>query len=99
MQPEKEIIIGSEDDPDNPRHALSNLNKRQIPKTQRGKIIYIPFERTKILCPFHKMRTLINMADSPVRERSNKMIEFECSCGTNYIRTQDLNKVSPEWRH
>lgn len=98
MQDEKEIEIGSEEDPDNPRRALSSIAKRQIPQTTRGKIIHIPYERTKFVCPFHKMRTTVNMSDNPIRDKANKMIEFECFCGTIYIRTQDLKKVSKEWR-
>lgn len=94
---QEEIQIGSENDPDNPREALSSLSKREIPETFRGKIIYIPFERTKFVCPFHKMKTLINMADNPSREKSNKMVEFECQCGTIYIRTQDSRKVTQGW--
>lgn len=99
MQNEKEIEIGSAEDPDNPAKALSKLRNINAPSNVRGKIIYIPWERTKILCPYHRIRTLINMADSAQRDKNNKMIEYECDCGVIYIRTKDINKVDPEWRH
>lgn len=97
MQDENEIEIGSPNDPDNPQRALSQLQGRQVPSNIRGKLIYIPYERTKFLCPYHRVKTTVNMSDNPMRDKGNKMVEYECSCGVTYIRTQDSRKISPEW--
>jgi len=98
MENENQIEIGSLEDPDNPQRALSNLQRRQVPSSIKGKIIYIPYDRSKFVCPFHRLKTTINMSDNAIRDKGNKMVEHECDCGTLYIRTQDLSKVNPEWR-
>lgn len=98
MENEKQIIPGSLEDPDNPQRALSSLQRKQIPSNIRGKVIYIPWDRTKFVCQFHKVKMTVNMSDNAIRDKGNKMAEFECDCGVIYIRTQDMNKVSPEFR-
>lgn len=92
MENEKQITIGSLEDPDNPQRVLSRL--REFPtNTVASKIIYIPWDRTKFVCPNHKIRMTINMSDSGIRDKNNKMAEFKCDCGVTYIRTKDQRKL------
>lgn len=98
MENENQITTDSANEPDYPRKALAALQRKQVPSNVRGKTIYIPWERTKFVCQFHKVRMTINMSDNSIRDKTHKMDEFECDCGVIYIRTQDMNKVSPEFR-
>jgi hypothetical protein len=75
-----------EDDPDNPARVLATLKNRVRASNVRGKIVYIPKDRTKFLCPNHSIRTVIELIDSNLRFKQNKFDEFECSCGTIYIK-------------
>lgn len=93
MENEKQIIPGSAEDPDNPQRVLSRLGERNVSTSSQGKIVYIPWDRTKFVCPNHRVIMTINMSDSSYRGKSNKMEEYTCDCGIIYVRTKDQRKL------
>lgn len=93
IMPEEVIIKpGSPNDPDNPSSVLARLGEDR--NNLINKIKYIPWDRTKFVCPNHKVRMVIVMADSGIRNKANQMEEYNCICGVIYIRTKDRNKLN-----
>lgn len=94
MPNEKVIAPGSPNDPDNPAIILGRLGEDR--RTSYNQIVYIPWDRTKFVCPNHSVRMTIVMADSPQRNKSHQMSEHTCVCGIIYIRTKDKNKLDKQ---
>lgn len=84
MQEESDIIPGSENDPDNPMGILARLGNRIPAALIPGKIIVLPKDIVKFVCKNHEIKTVIELKDNSYRHKNNKMIEFNCSCGTIY---------------
>lgn len=65
---------------------LSKLKNRVKAASVRGKIVTIPREQIRFVCPNHTMKTVIDLHESGQRKEENKMIEFTCDCGTIYMK-------------
>lgn len=64
---------------------LDSLKRRlKVPKMPENKIIEV--SATKFVCPFHAVRTVIEMQESAQRDKRLKMTQFDCSCGILYIK-------------
>lgn len=68
------------------KSLLSKLKENRRAASVRGKIVTIPKELTRFVCPNHPTKTIIDMHESGQRKENNKMTEFECTCGTIYIK-------------
>lgn len=65
--------------------VLQRLQRRiKTGQTVAGTIVHIPTD--KFLCPNHPIRTVIELKESNQRDKRLKLKEFECSCGTIYIK-------------
>lgn len=65
--------------------VLDSLRVRtKIPVMPESRIIEV--RATKFLCPYHAVRTVIEMKESNQRDKRLKMTQFECSCGITYVK-------------
>lgn len=58
--------------------------KQKTPAMPASRIVEVT--ATKFLCPYHAIKTVIEMKESSQRDKRLKMNQFECSCGITYVK-------------
>lgn len=73
------------------KSLLSKLKDRISTATVGGRIIKVPRDKVRFVCPNHKMKVVIDMSENSQRKEENKMEEFQCDCGTIYIKGDEYS--------
>lgn len=70
------------------RQSLSRLQEPLTSQRNVPKIVELKRGQTKIVCPNHKFRTVIDVSENEFRRLpTSTMEEFECSCGVIYQKS------------
>lgn len=85
MQDEYDISKGN--DAIQVRKSLNSLPEPPARQRNVPKIIELLPGQTKLVCKNHKFATVIDLHEGQFRKsRGSEMLEFECDCGTIYLK-------------